>query len=98
MIDDSSMEFDMFEEVRLKLAEVFEREGHTQIRAEKMALYIVQGIREMPKLLTAVSAEETGDQTSRRILEAVRALLDSAPALERARNILMGLDEQSGES
>jgi acyl-CoA thioesterase FadM len=45
MTDDSSMEFDMYEEVRRRLAETFEREGHAPLRAEKIALYVVQGIR-----------------------------------------------------
>ncbi len=98
MLDDSSMEFDMFEEMRRKLAEAFMREGHAPLRAEKIALYIVQGTREMPKLLMAVSAEEPSDQNSQQILKAVRAILDNAHALNRAKDMLLGLDEQNGEA
>ncbi len=94
MMDDSSMEFDMFEEVRRRLAEAFVREGHTPLRAEKIALYIVQGIREMPKLLTAISTEEAEDQASPQLLNIVRAVLDNAAALDKARNMLLGLDDQ----
>ncbi len=97
MTDDSSMEFDMYEEVRRRLAETFVREGHAPLRAEKIALYVVQGIREMPKLLTAISAEETDAHHSQKILDTVRGVLDNAASLDKARNMLLGLDRQDDE-
>ncbi len=45
MTDDSSIEFDMFEDIRRNLVQVLMNEGHERIAAEKMALYIVQGER-----------------------------------------------------
>lgn len=87
----------MYEEVRRRLAETFEREGHAPLRAEKIALYVVQGIREMPKLLTAISAEETDAHASQKILDTVRGVLDNAASLDKARNMLLGLDRQDDE-
>jgi hypothetical protein len=97
MLDDSSMEFDMFEEVRRKVAEALVREGHAPLRAEKIAFYFVRGIREMPKLLTAVSAEETDAHASQQILDAVRGILENANSLDKARDMLLSLDKQNGE-
>ena len=58
MIDDTSLEFDMFEDIRRKLVEVFVREGRARLEAEKIALYVVQGVRDVPKLLTVLTEEE----------------------------------------
>ena len=46
MIEDTSSEFDMFEDVRRKLTEIFLRGGRELIEAERIALYIVQGVRD----------------------------------------------------
>jgi hypothetical protein len=88
MIDDTSLEFDMFEDIRRKLVEVFIREGRTRLEAEKIALYIVQGVRDVPKLLTILTEEE-GDAE---ILSALSSFLEDATALDKARKILLGLD------
>ena len=87
----------MFEEARHRLAETFVREGHAPLRAEKIALYIVQGIREMPKLLTAISAGETELHRSQQILDTVRGVLDNAASLDKARKMLLGLDVKDDE-
>jgi hypothetical protein len=88
MIEDTSLEFDMFEDIRRKLVEVFVREGRTRLEAEKIALYIVQGMRDVPKLLTILTEEEKDAD----ILRALHSFLEDATALDRAREILLGLD------
>ena len=88
MIDDTSLEFDMFEDIRRKLVEVFVREGRTRLEAEKIALYIVQGVRDVPKLLTILTEEEADAE----ILSALSSFLEDATALDKARKILLGLD------
>ena len=81
----------MFEDIRRKLVEVFVREGRTRLEAEKIALYVVQGVRDVPKLLTILTEEERDAE----ILRAIRSFLeDAATALDRAREILLGLDHQ----
>jgi hypothetical protein len=90
MIDDTSLEFDMFEDIRRKLAEVFIRAGHERLEAEKIALYFVQGVRDVPKLLTVLTEEESDAE----ILHAVHNFLEEASALDKAREILLGLDRQ----
>jgi hypothetical protein len=92
MIDDTSLEFDMFEDVRRRLVEVFVQEGHARLEAEKIALYIVQGVRDVPKLLTAATEGDTHIHAE--ILNIVRAVLDNASALERARRLLLGLEDE----
>ncbi|MBD0373996.1 MAG: hypothetical protein ICV60_24515 [Pyrinomonadaceae bacterium] len=91
MIDDTSLEFDMFEDIRRKLVEVFVREGRARLEAEKIALYVVQGVRDVPKLLTVLTEEESDAE----ILRAIHSFLeDASTALDRAREILLGLDHQ----
>ena len=90
MIDDTSLEFDMFEDIRRKLVEVFVRGGRDRIEAEKLALYIVQGVRDVPKLLTVLTEEER----DARLLQALLSFLEDATALDKARKILLGLDHQ----
>jgi hypothetical protein len=90
MIDDTSLEFDMFEDIRRKLVEVFVRAGRERLEAEKIALYIVQGVRDVPKLLTVLTESEADAQ----ILPALSEFLEDATALEKARKILLGLDHQ----
>lgn len=79
----------MFEDIRRKLVEVFVRGERDRLEAEKLALYIVQGVRDVPKLLTVLTESETDAQ----ILHALLSFLEDATALNKARNILLGLDQ-----
>ena len=91
MTDDSSIEFDMFEDVRRNLVQALVNKGHEQIEAERISLYVVQGVREVPKLLTTLArgrAPEAG------VLDLLNKVLDNAAALGKARTILLGLDDQ----
>ena len=78
----------MFEDIRRKLVEVFVREGRTRLEAEKIALYVIQGMRDVPKLLTILTEEEA----DAKILHALYGFLEDATALDKARKILLGLD------
>jgi hypothetical protein len=93
MIEDTSSEFDMFEDVRRKLIEIFLREGRELIEAQRIALYIVQGMRDVPKFLTAL-AETSADERAR-VLPLLYLVLDNAAALEKARRLLLGIDQDS---
>jgi hypothetical protein len=93
MIDDNSLEFDMFEDVRRRLVEVLVSEGRERLDAEKIALYVIQGVREMPKFVKMLS--ESRSHPRAEILSTLRLVLENASALEKARIMLLGLDEAS---
>lgn len=93
MIEDNSLEFDMFEDVRRKLAEFYQGEGRERIEAEKIAFYIVQGIRETPKLIATIA--EADSHTKQEINQCINSVLENAAALEKARAVLLGLDTQN---
>jgi hypothetical protein len=90
MKDDSSMEFDMFEDARRRLTRVFESQGHDPLEAERAALYVVQGVREVPRLIALLTHGERPDET---ILVALDKVFVNAPALARAHAVLAGLDD-----
>jgi hypothetical protein len=92
MIEDNSLEFDMFEDVRRRLVEVLVSEGRERLDAEKIALYVMQGLREMPKLVKMLS--ESRSHPRAEILSTLRLVLENATALERAREMLLGLEAE----
>ena len=92
MIEDNSLEFDMFEDVRRRLVEFYQSEGRERLEAEKIALYLVQGIRNIPKLIATIA--EADSHSHQEIRDAITSVLDSASALEKARAVLLGLDDQ----
>ncbi len=84
---DSSLEFDLFESMRRRLARVLAASGRDELTAERAALYVMQGVREVPGLLNALASGETSEEETLAILDAV---LDNAASLERARSLLSG--------
>jgi hypothetical protein len=82
---DTSLEFDLYESMRRRLARVLAAEGRDEISAERAALYVMQGVREVPGLLNALASRSTSDTETRALLDAV---LDNAASLERARLLL----------
>ena len=95
-ITDPSLEFDMFENVRRKLAEIFVGGGHAPLEAEKIALYVVQGVRNVPKLLK-IMTRAGPPRTHEEILDALGLVLDEAPALVKAKRLLLRLDVEGSE-
>ena len=87
MIEDNSLEFDMFEDARRRLVEVLVSEGRERLDAEKMALYVVQGLREMPKFIKMLS--ESRSHPRMEILSSLKLVLENASALEKAREMLL---------
>jgi hypothetical protein len=90
MIEDNSLEFDMFEDMRRRLVEVLVSEGHERLDAEKIALYVVQGMREMPKLVKMLS--ESRSHPRAEILATLNLALENAIALEKAREMLLSFN------
>jgi hypothetical protein len=95
MIDDTSLEFDMFEDARQRLVEVLVGQGRDLLEAEKIALYVIQGLRDMPKLITLLS--ESRSHSAASILQVLYLVLDNAGALLKAREILLGIDQGSAD-
>jgi molybdopterin-guanine dinucleotide biosynthesis protein len=87
MIDDTSLEFDMFEDMRRKLVELLITEGYERLEAEKVALYVVQGVREVPKLLSALAKVRPDARAE--VLEELDAVLENAWALEKAKATML---------
>ena len=90
--DDPSLEFDMFEEARLRLARLFEEQGHDVLEAERAALYVVQGVREVPRLIAALTHGERPDDNTLTTLDKV---FDNAAYLVKARAVLSGLEDKT---
>ena len=90
MIEDNSLEFDMFEDMRRRLVEVLVSEGRERLDAEKIALYVVQGLREVPRLIKMLSESRSHPRAG--ILDMLKLILENASALEKAREMLLGLD------
>ena len=82
---DTSLEFDLYESMRRRLARLLAAEGRDEISAERIALYVMQGVREVPGLLNALASGQTSASETRLLLDAV---LDNAASLERARLLL----------
>lgn len=93
MSDDNSLEFDMFEDARRRIVELLVTEGRERLDAEKIALYVVQGLREMPRFVKMLSESRTHSRAE--ILSTLLLVLENASALEKARIMLLGLDEAS---
>jgi hypothetical protein len=88
---DPSLEFDLFEVIRLRLVEVFLNAGYAPIDAERIALYVVEGTRNVPRLLKTLSRPNP-PPTQAEILDTLGAVLDEAPALDKAKAMLLHLD------
>lgn len=88
---DNSLEFDMYEEIRRKLSQHLIGQGKSMIDAERIALYTVQGIQAMPKLLTVLS--QTSVHQDVQISRALRDTLEGALPLTKARAIFMSEEE-----
>jgi hypothetical protein len=90
MVEDNSLEFDMFEDMRRRLVEVLVSEGRERLDAEKVALYVVQGMREMPKLVKILS--ESRSHPRAEIMSTLKLVLENATALEKARELLLEIE------
>lgn len=95
-LTDPSLEFDVFEMARQRLVEVFIGEGHERLEAEKIAVYIVEGLQHVPKLLNVLTRIKLPEQTE--ILEALAPVLDEASALNKARQMLRQEDRDQEQN
>ena len=91
MMEDNSMEFDMLEDARRKLVETLTRDGRDPLVAERIALYVIQGLRETPKLLDSLS--EFRSRTDAETMRCLRAVMENVNALEKARDLFFGIEE-----
>ena len=87
---ESSLEFDLFEDMRRRLTRLLVEEGREEVEAERIALYVMQGLREVPKLLNALAGSRPSGEETRQLLALVIA---NASFLDKARELLEGADE-----
>ena len=83
---DPSIEFDILEMARLRLVESLMSAGRPAIDAERIALYVVEGLRNVPKLLRVLTRVQPPSPAE--ILDNLDPVLDEAFALEKARHLL----------
>ncbi len=91
MIDDTSLEFDMFEDARQRLVMVLVGDGHARIEAEKIALYVIQGLRDMPRFLTMLS--DVASYSPAEVIETLHRVLGNANALARAKELMLEFND-----
>jgi hypothetical protein len=90
--DESSLEFDMFEDMRRTLARILaEEEGRDPIEAERVSLYVMQGLREVPKLMRALSRSK---KPASETLALLREVLENSASLDKARAMLLGPEDK----
>ena len=87
---DPSLEYDLFEMVRLRLADLLARHGHDRIEAERVALYMVEASRPVSHFLKVMTSINLPDDEE--IVEALGKVLDELPALEKARLLLLKIE------
>ena len=88
---ESSLEFDLYEDMRRRLMRLLVGEGRDTVEAERIALYVMKGVREVPRLLGALAGGNATDHEIRPLLDLV---LDNAAALDKARALMLGDGEQ----
>jgi len=84
---ESSLEFDLYEDMRRRLMRMLVAEGRGEVEAERIALYVMQGVREVPRLLNALAGGNASDAEVRHLLDLT---LDNAASLEKARALILG--------
>jgi hypothetical protein len=88
---DPSLEFDVFEAVRLRLADALTRRGYGPVEAERIALYVVEVSRPVSHLLKVLAgAVPPGDEEA---VSALGKIIDEAPAMEKAQRLLLRIDQ-----
>jgi hypothetical protein len=91
--EDSSIEFDLYEDARQRLTRFLEIEGHNQLDAERVAFYIVQGVRAAPKLISLLNQSEESSPTQ--IRAALNAVFDNLNLLNKAQLILSKVSNEN---
>ena len=87
---ESSLEFDLYEDMRRRLMRLLLGEGRDPVEAERIALYVMKGVREVPRLLNALAG---GNATDHEIRPPLDLVLDNAAALDKARALMRGEGE-----
>lgn len=80
----------MFEDARQRLVAALVLSGRQRLAAEKISLYVIQGVREMPRLISLLC--EGSPDSPAKILEALQSVLDNADALDKAKELLLDTD------
>ena len=91
---DPSLEFDVFEMVRIRLVEAVTAGGYDLIEAERVALYVVEIARPVTKLLKVATRVEPPSHGE--VLEALSRVIEEAGALGKARRIMRRAGEGGG--
>jgi hypothetical protein len=88
---DPSLEFDVFETIRGRLANVLTRRGYELVEAERIALYVVEVSRPVSHLLKVLTGP--APLVDEEAVSALGKVIDEARALEKARRLLLRIDK-----
>lgn len=82
---DPSLEFDVFEMVRLRLAEALTHRGYGLVEAERIALYVVEGARPVSHLLKVLTRIKPAEDDE--VIVALDHVLTETLALVKAKRL-----------
>ena len=94
MPTDPSLEFDLFEVVRVRLAEALTRRDYDPLEAERIALYVEKGVRPVSQFLKVLTTEKAAGDDG--IMDALTRTLDESPTFVRATRPLLRADADEG--
>ncbi len=87
---DPSLEFDVFETMRRRVADALVRRGYEEVAAERAALYLVEVSRPVSHFLKVLTRDDRpGDEE---VFESVGRVVDALPALEKAQQVLLRVE------
>jgi hypothetical protein len=88
---DPSLEFDVFEAVRLRLADALVRRGYELVEAERIALYLIEVSRPVTHFLKVMAGAVPPEDEE--IMSALGKVIDETPALEKAQRLLLKIEQ-----
>jgi hypothetical protein len=92
---DPSLEFDVFETVRRRVADALMRRGYEEVEAERAALYLVEVSRPVSHFLKVLTRDDRpGDEE---VVDSVGRVVDALPAMEKAQQVLLRVEPRTSE-
>lgn len=90
---DPSLEFDLFETVRRRVAEALTRRGYEAVEAERAALYLVEVSRPVANFLKVLTRD--GRPEDEEVVNVLAKVIDALPAMVKAQQVLLKVDSDA---
>src|ERR1044072_2510011 len=89
---DPSLEFDVFETVRRRVADALMRRGYEEVEADRAALYLVEVSRPVVHFMKVLAQDASpGDDE---IVDVLAKVIDALPALVKAQQAVLKVDSE----